>query len=137
MVLIYLTLSITLFAIFNGIVISWAHSFKRQRKYLSHVWHIIGRIVIGLVAGWEWYNLESKDTVMAILFAATVFNLSWTVWDLVINLVRKSIGKENIDILHVDSKGINSIVLKVISPTWFWILRAILIIINIIALWIY
>lgn len=135
MILIYITLAITIFAIFNGLVISWAHSSGKERLFLSKLWHILGRVLIGVIALWEWYNLKDLSLLTGIVFALTTFNVSWTIWDLTINLVRSKIGLEPIKILHTDTNGINAFIVGVIHNTGFWVLRLLLIIANIILLW--
>lgn len=134
--LIYLTVFVFIFAMFNAYVILWQQNTQKKRKLWSKIWHITGRIIIGLVALWEFYWLEDKSIYMGLIYFLTVFNLSWTVWDLSINWIRKINGTK-IKLLYIDN-GINRKILDFFmgNRTVFWILRLILIVSNVVLLFI-
>lgn len=130
--LVYISIFIVLFAVFNALVILWQQNTMKKRIYWSKMWHILGRIIIGAVVLWEWYNIDDTgDWPAWVVFFLTVGNLSWTIWDLVINAFRKTNGTK-IEYLHID-QGFNNTVLKVCfnNKNLFWGIRFSLIVINI------
>ncbi len=127
--IIYYTIFTFLFAAFNALVISWAHFKGEQRKTISKFWHATGRLILGFVLFILW-KLQGND-LLNIIFLFSVFNLSWTIWDLLINALRKVNG-EDIVLFHTDTKGINKYIMKVFfnNAFLFWLLRIVLLILN-------
>ena len=128
------TVFTVLFAAFNAYVISWAHThLNPQRGFLSQVWHVLGRVILGVVLLILWFSYG--HAVLNLLFLFTVFNVSWTLWDVLINTIRIVNGEE-VAILHTDTKGINKYIMALFfnSPIAFWTFRFALVIFNIILL---
>lgn len=132
--IIFLTVFTVLFAAFNAYVISWAHtSMQPQRGFLSSIWHILGRVILAMVLFILWYY--NGNSLLNLLFLFTVFNLTWTVWDVLINAIRMTNGEE-VAIFQTDTKGINKYLFALFfnAPIAFWSFRFALIIINFILL---
>ena len=106
-----------------------------KRKKYSKIWHAIMATIRAQVAivillvlfyqGYEWG--------LAIFWALLWLNLSWTIYDFTINYIRYYHEKVA-SIWRVDDGAINGYVKKYLGVTGIWILRGILIIINIVIL---
>ena len=121
--------------IVNGFLNLWGVDVKNdpvKRKKYSKIWHFfmatikaqiaIVILLILIYQGFEWKS--------AIFWALLWFNLSGAVYDFIINCIRKYY--ENVaSIWRVDDGSINGWIKGLIGVVGIWILRGILIIINI------
>ena len=131
------TVIVTL-GIVNGYLNLWGVDVKNnpiKRKKYSKIWHAIMATIRAQVAivillvlfyqGYEWG--------LAIFWALLWLNLSWTIYDFTINYIRYYHEKVA-SIWRVDDGTINGFLKKIFGVTGIWVLRGILIIINIVVL---
>ena len=117
------------------------------RKY-SKIWHkwmatmkaqgafiMLSMIVLPMFFKYTQLIIPYDWKVIAFWFLLW-FNFSWTIYDLSINWVRWHYEKTGGGIWRVDDNPINAFIKKYLGVKGIWILRLILIIINIIIIWI-
>jgi len=122
-------ISIFLFSIWNGLSILWQQNIDGKEELWSKRWHLVGRlcilaIVIDLLL---FQNIISNIGLFKYLFI--VFNLSWTVYNFIINIVRKW-GGTPISIFHIGSGGFDGALRKYLSVAQIWVLGLVLILIS-------
>jgi hypothetical protein len=149
----YLNFLICLFAVWNIFVILW----KLTNKF-SKTWHLWGTILsvgIGIAILWLMlFNPEFTFTWKMFWFWLLVFiNNRGCIYDLIINIIWKKYG-DLPSIFYIDNKGLNKILMNTIGRLiklfkkndsfvmlrikrkGLWILRSVLIIINILILFV-
>ena len=126
--------------IVNGYLNLWGVDVKNnpeKRKKYSKIWHFfmatikaqiaIVILLILIYQGFEWK--------WGIFWALLWFNLSGAIYDFIINCIRYYHEKVA-SIWRVDDGTINGILKKWIGVTGIWVIRGILIIINIVILFV-
>ena len=129
----FLTLNILLiifiFGLWNAYVVIWGTHFDpEERQRVNKIWHGLGLFLKVWIIALAIYTMP----VHWFLILFTGFNLSWTIYDLTINAVRKK--WQGLPLLHIDSMKINTTISRAITPTGFWIIKFTLLIINAILL---
>lgn len=130
------------FGIWNGYIVLWGvhkniPNYNERRRRWSKIWHAIGfwlKIQIIAVAVHAVYLLQPELLENYLFISAWflfAFNLSWTVYDLTINVIRY-IATGHPPLLYIDDKGINAKMIDLLSERGVWIFRAIIIIINVV-----
>ncbi len=121
----------------NGFLNLWSvdYSTTEKRAFYSNVWHklywllkiqICVIIILLMTCKFEFYFSWS----LFIFWGLTAFNFSWTIYDLLINVIR--LHYENVNyLLYIDKKGTNKLFLKYLGLYGTWIFRFIIIGINI------
>lgn len=117
---------IFLFGIWNAYVVIWGtHYDIHKRAQANSIWHGIALFAKVYIIAIAIYTSPENWLIIGL----TGFNLSWTIYDLTINIVRKI--WQGLPILHVDMMPINSTIAKAITPTGFWVVKFLLVAINI------
>lgn len=115
------------FGWWNAYVVIWGTTAELKLRWNANkIWHriaVICKLYLTLLA-----IHFSPENWPIILF--TAFNLSWTVYDLIINFFRHHY--QGLPILHIDSMPTNSNISKYLGKTGFWAVKFILLTINII-----
>jgi hypothetical protein len=141
-----ITILLILLAWWNGKIITWqqakaAGKYVKAKRY-SKQWHSIGkwwRIVLALYfVGYlnrnEYIELFTTFTWGNFFYlfgnGLWVLNLSYTIYDLIINLTMRAFNP-NIKLSYIDDKNFNAFTLKYLGKKGTWIFRIILIVINI------
>lgn len=118
---------IFLFAIWNAYVVVWGtHGQPTERQQANKIWHGIALFTKVYIIALAIYTSPENWLIIGL----TGFNLSWTIYDLTINIVRAK--WQGLPILHVDMMPVNSTIARAITKTGFWALKFLLIAINII-----
>jgi len=104
------------FAIFNGLVINWAHEHEPiARKLLSSQWHAIGtltKLLVGLIP----IVLLWKKWLYMLSFALAYFIIQWSGYNIIINLLIGQSWDYIGGTSWVDLWGRS-------HPIWFWTLQ--------------
>ena len=139
--MIQVILIILVLAIANGFLNLWGvdclGNVQKRKKY-SKIWHACmavmkaqGAFIIITVL---FFPINYDLTLLKFIFWALLwFNISWTIYDFTINCIRYYYEKVA-SIWRVDDGAINGWIKKYLGVTGIWILRGILIIINIVIL---
>ena len=123
-------ISIILLAVYNGLFISWQQNTNNLADKWSKYWHFLGRVLILSIA-FEIIFLHHFYLGFGLIAGIlTLFNLSWTIWNLVINITRKLCGAD-IPLLHIGNGGFNGWLKKRLGVLMVWIIGICFIILNI------
>jgi len=123
-------ITIFLLSIFNGLVISWQQNTSGLAAKWSKYWHLLGRvlilsIVLDCIFYWTIYQ-----HIGFWAYCLSIFNLSWTIWNFMINLTRKLCGSD-ISLFHIGNGGFDGWIKENIGIKAVWIIGLALILINI------
>jgi hypothetical protein len=124
-------ITIFLLGIYNGLFIAWKQNSGSLELKISKLWHLLGRVIILFL----FLDIYLKDVYFGLgwVFLFCVFNLSWTVYNLTINLVRRYFGA-GIPIFHIGNGGFDGWLKSIMPVQVIWGIGLLLIIANIILL---
>ena len=121
-------ITIFLLAIYNGLFISWKQMPEKEAK-LSKYWHQFRFVLMAGIAA----DIYFKEFYLALgwfVILLCLFNLSWTVWNFTINVVRKMCGRD-IHIFHIGEGGFDGWLKSKVPIFFIWLIGLISIIFNI------
>ena len=123
-------ITIILFAIYNGLFISWEQNTVGKRKKWNTYWHFLGTVIRIMIFIEGIFLMPIYWELGTVLLGWTVLNLSFTVWNFTINLTRKLCGCD-ISIWHTGN-GIIERTIKKYIPIWMiWVLGLVSIGLNV------
>ena len=127
----YLLIAILLIiAIWNSYVILWGtEKDPDKRKKYSKIWHIIGLALRLLVFAVPFFYFRSFTEILK--WSLVFISVGGVLYDFIINLIR-FIYNGVPDLWYVDNKGWNAYFLRFLTPTWYWVVRGLFILMTII-----